>query len=286
MGTEHLSTGCYKDKFDSRDRELDHLLSFGSTDEVFDYDVEKDLGITLPTKNQASQRSCVGQAIAYYAQVLNVHDIRRSRKMMPSYTANEFEMSAKSIYSYIYIPSTGGAYIRDGILRYKKQGINLEKTVPTNNLTEEEVRDISWSNDWRAREARILRAKEARRVVAMTNIYTVARAIKQCKGIILGFEVQNNGTWRSLRPKPSVRPTDGHCMYAGRVRTLSSGKIEIGCKNSWGDDVGEDGWQWFGEEWFAGGHAFGGWAVIDKPNIFIRLLIDKDGKPRSYRLRQ
>jgi hypothetical protein len=58
----------------------------------------------------------------------------------------------------------------------------------------------------------------------------------------------------------------GHALFAGRFR-IKDGKKEIGILNSWGN-VGDRGWQWLSEEWFAneGRFIFNPWVVIDQVN--------------------
>jgi len=107
----------------------------------------------------------------------------------------------------------------------------------------------------------------------------IRKAIRDNYGVVMGFDGENNGTWHSTHPQTPSKRAWSHCIYGGKAK-LIDGKKYVGFLNSWGEDVGEDGWQWFGEEWFKDGWTSNIWTMTDKPNTFRTKLLDKDGKPR------
>jgi hypothetical protein len=280
-------TGAEADEFDDRDYEYDHIALGGGT--LFDwqkgYDIEKKIGMDIPTKDQQKSSSCVGQAVSYYVWVKNVLefiDVYGSLLDNIKKILREWLISSKAIYSQIFLPTNGGAYLRDGVRLIKDWGAVSEKAVPSSNdnVTEAFMRDRSWYSKELSKNAKTLQAKEYRMIRAKTNIDLVAQTIVENDGAIIGVSGENNGTWRSKFPQ--VGSTEwGHALYAGKAK-LINGKKYIGVKNSWGDDVGESGWQWLGEEWFTKGMVFNPWVIIDKRNSGWVWLVDRNGKPRKF----
>ena len=104
-----VGTGAFDDLEDSRDYSYDEVaMGAAEVDWEKGYDVEKDLKITVPIKDQDGSSSCVGQAWAYYTAVINAKEVGYYK-----------EMSAKGFYSQIFLPG-GGAYLREGA----KQAVN------------------------------------------------------------------------------------------------------------------------------------------------------------------
>ena len=74
-------------------------------------------------KNQGTSSSCVAQATAYYVQLLNFLE-----------TGTQVEMSARDIYSLIYLPS-GGAYVQDAFKKVCNTGCVVEAEAPSYIVT-------------------------------------------------------------------------------------------------------------------------------------------------------
>lgn len=278
-----LGHGANRDLADVRDYQYDHLvLGAPQFDWRVGYDIELALGFKLPVKHQNGSLSCVGQATATLAYVLNAFELQtlygygeRLQKAIP-------ELSAKSIYSQIALFG-GRAYIRDAMKLLVNYGVNREIEVPSyydgRPPTERFIAETSWKNDELKLLASNFKAKEYRTIRSSNSIDLVAEAITMNGGVILGVDGENNGTWTSKFPVPPLTTEWGHAMYAGKAR-LINGKRYIGVLNSWGEDIGENGWQWLGEEWFTSGHVFSPWTVVDTANTEWVKLIDKRGKPR------
>jgi len=79
-------------------------------------------------KFQGSSGSCVSQAVAYYAEVLNKIETKRS-----------ISMSARYLYSYVF-QEPMGSYIKDNMARVCNEGIAEESELPSIPTTEEGMR--------------------------------------------------------------------------------------------------------------------------------------------------
>ena len=117
-----LNHWALKDEKDDRDYIFEVGLWAGQvmTDEEWQqwYDVEEVLGIKIPTKDQMSSYSCVGQSGSYYDA------IQRAIK-----SGKYNEESAKAFYSQISVGYGQGAYIRDVVKLITTWGALLETSV-------------------------------------------------------------------------------------------------------------------------------------------------------------
>lgn len=274
-----FGNGCVVDTSDERDFELDHLLGAG---EPFDwekgYDVEGELGITIPVKDQNGSYSCVGQAIASLAYVLNCAEVKASG------IANKVpEMSAKSVYSQITLGYGKGSSIRDAMSLLCDYGINTEEDVPSYKDGKPPKEDFFmgklWMNSGLDDKAKMFKGKEFRTLRAKDNIDLMAQAIRDNYAVVLGVQGCNNGTWRDIFPQVGNKDW-GHAMLGGKA-VMIGGKKYIGVLNSWGLKTGGQGWQWLGEEWFKDDYVFNPWFYIDAPTQWYVKLLDRKGKPRT-----
>lgn len=274
----NLGHGALIDKYDSQAPQYDHLaLGASPFDWKKGYDVEDELGIKLPTKDQKQVPSCVGQAAATLAYVINAFELLKVYG--PDLKNHIKELSAKSIYSQIAIGYAMGAYISDAVDKLVSYGINLESDVPSVPQNNQHMFEVMWKNPLLHDKAKNYQGREGRMIRAKQDISLMAQAIRDNGGVLLGLSGQNNGTWKSKYPLPPQFVQWGHCMYAGKAK-LILGRPHIGVKQSWGDDVGEDGWQWLSEDWFTSGHIFNPWVLVDKDNIERVKLLDRNGRPR------
>ncbi len=269
-----FGTGCLPDERDVRDLKYEDIVGgeLKLTDEEWTqgFDVEKELNITIPFKNQGSTLSCNGNAWAYYTAVLNAVEEKQYK-----------EVSAKSIYSQIFLPQ-GGSYLRDGGKLLFDWGALPETYLTSydgNNLPSEKfVRELSWKNKKADDTAKVLQAKEYRMVTGIT-MESIAYAIKNNWGVIGGLNGENNGTWGSNEPKPPVNKIEwGHALYFGKLGVDKLGKF-IATPNSWGtrnrkDELHLDDWQKLREDYFTSTYMFNPWVAVDKPNIVSSDLSD------------
>lgn len=257
---EEFGTGCIPDSYDPRD--LKHEEVVGATpppDYKAGFDVEKKLNIKIPFKNQFSSLSCVGQGWAYY--FATVHAAK---------TGVYDEVSAKAIYSQIFLPQ-GGAMIRDGGMLLVKFGAVLEKIISSyksNDPADEAfMEDKSWITPEVIAMAKTLQAMTI--VSINPDMDSVASAIRDYYGVVLAVNGENNGTWSSNEPQPPVNTIWRHCMYFGKFG-LDKLNNFISSPNSWGtrnakDELHPDDWQKLRINWFSTNNVSNVWALIDKP---------------------
>lgn len=249
---------------DARDHEYSSEL-IGAAIKPFDwqegFDIEQKLGRALPSKDQGVSLSCGGQMISYYVEVLEALE-----------TGTFEPRSAKHPYSQIYVPPSGGAFMRDVFTLPIKQGIAEERLCPSyeNGQAPSEAfmrrnQDITPQ----ARENAAIFKSTGYANVNPMDIDAVAQAIRDNNGVGILFRATNNGTWLSPNPVPPETPaaaTWGHFTYEGKA-LLVNGVKRIFLKQSWGDKAGIKGWQSFGEEWFANGHVLECRTLYRKPGF-------------------
>ena len=223
-----------------------------------------DQNFKLGIKDQDGSGSCGGQAWSYQAAVL-----RAIYKKIYS------ERSAKFLYSQTFVPG-GGSAGRTNADLFVKAGIAAEALCP------------SYDNGQPPSEAFMERAadiSEAARADAKTDealsyamvngsIDDHAQALAANHGNILLIRGSNNGTWGSFEPQP---PKAGESIWAhwimGAKALLVNGVKKIIFPNSWGKNVGHDGWQSIGEEYFnaqipnVGPAILYGWTHLFNPNV-------------------
>lgn len=204
------------------------------------YDVEKKLGIKIITKDQNGSSSCGGQAWGYYGEVLE-------RVATGTYEPR----SAKWIYAHTRSADGAGSNGRVNSSFCVKEGWVSERLVPSYNKGKPPRESFFSVKPIRTPEIKAeAESNKGLSFLGVTpNIEIVAQAVRDNYGCVLVVNGEDNGTWKNVYPLPPTVKEWGHFLYAGKV-TLMGGKKYIGVKNSWGDDTGEDGWQWLGEEWF------------------------------------
>lgn len=247
-----FNPGGIKDRVDNRDFQFSEV-GFGTP--PFDwnkgYDVEKELTIVLPVKDQGNSFSCGGQAWATYAGALEAF-----------FSKTLEERSAKFFYAQTY-QQGGGSNGRDNANVFINSGAARE-TVLT-----------SYENGNPPSEAFITRGQDitdtSRNDATSdrgfsyaqtgTSMDTIAQALRDNHGVVLGIDGQNNGTWVSAFPKAPTHTEWRHWVYAGKAKIIDDKKY-VGVLNSWGKTIGEQGWQWIAEDFFNKGHVWSGWTHV------------------------
>jgi hypothetical protein len=258
-------TGCVPDQIDVRDYGYEEVAAAGEpVDWEKGFDIERELDIVIPFKDQDGSSSCVGQGWSYYGSGLDAVETGYYR-----------DQSAKAIYSQISLGLHGGAYIRDGAKLLVNWGSLPERLVSSyengNPPREEFMIERTWKTPEMDRIAQILQAKEYRTFSAASNMDLFAMAIRDNWGVVGGLRGDGAGNWGSFEPKPPVRSTWAHCMWWAKFGIDKLGKFIAG-PNSWGtrgtpDALHPDGWQKFREEWFDSRFMFNPWTLVDKPNV-------------------
>ena len=267
MIEENLKKGCVIDTRDPRDIEYRQVMGAPKPfDWVAGFDVEKHLGITIKIKDQSQSESCVGQGNSYLAATVNA-----------GITGVYDEISAKAIYSQIFIPNGGGAQIRDGVALTTTFGELLEKIVSSHksdgSVDEAFMEDTSWITAAIVIMAKNLITKSYASVMTYT-MEAWAQAIRDNNGVVAGVTGNNNNSWLTNEPQPPLMTTPqnqlwGHCLFFGKAGTDSLGKY-ISTPNSWGtrtkDSLHPDGWQKLRQNWFDNNarFLFNPWTLVDK----------------------
>ena len=205
------------------------------------FDVRDTIG-PIQIKNQGQNSSCGGQAGAYF---LEIQERLRNLK--------EGAISAKSIYS-PWGNLGGGMTVTQLNTQIGATGANLEATVPSydingNPLSELMMEDYSWHNDRLDTDA-LTRAGYTPYDIA-EDIETVAQTIQNYGAVIMEVRGNNNQSWFSQFPTINkVGDYWYHYMILIGAITGTNGKKYLMALNSWGNQVGNQGQQLFGEEWF------------------------------------
>ena len=240
---------------DKRDHRLEEIFGASPVDWNKGYDIEKEMGMALPVKNQGSSQSCVSQAWSYYAEVLDYLETKRFLRE-----------SARFIYSQIYLPN-GGAYLRAGGQILTNKG-EVPEALVKDYQNENQMRNKSDITNYDLEVAQVLLKASYASFSAQSIDYT-ASVIKSHHGAVSGVldDFQYNN-WHKEIITPGTSRT-GHALYFGKFKLLN-GKKYLGFKNSWGPNFGNNGWQWLGEEWFQGRRFFDPQTIIDLPNEIER----------------
>ncbi len=237
---EH-GTGAVLDRPDNRDYQWSEV-GYGSAPFDWDagYDIEKTLEVSIKAKDQDGSGSCGGQACSYYMASIEA-----------LFTGTYEERSARYIYSQTFVPPAGSRG-RDNAQLLKDQGCALETHLTSYDKGKPPTEPFMQKNSDITAEIREL-AKRGRILSYANvdvNIDTIAQAVRDNGGVVIGIVGQDNGTWRTKFPKkPTMdNPRWYHWVYVGKA-ILIKGKKYLGFINSWGKDCGENGWQYVDEDY-------------------------------------
>lgn len=218
------------------------------------FNIEDKVG-KIKVKNQFSAGSCGGEAGSYLVGIL---DSLRDKQPYQ-------EKSAR----YLYAPCAvagGGSSEPSLINRIMTDGVANESMVTSykaDGTTDESfmtnMSDIDLLDNLNAYED-----KGARPLyLDSMNFDQLACIIRDNGAIVIGIRGYNNGTWLSAFPQaPNIDLLSqcwGHWVMVGRAKMIN-GKKYLGFCNSWGETVGENGWQWINEEWLP--FLFCKWSIV------------------------
>lgn len=253
---KNFNPGGIKDRVDSRDYQYSEI---GFASSPFDwnkgYDVEVELGMTLPVKDQNGSYSCGGQAWSTYAGVLEAQA-----------TNSLEERSAKFFYAQTY-QRGGGSSGRDNANVFVNQGACRESVLTSyqNGLPPDESfmtrgQDITSIDRTDALSDKSYSYAQ----VNFSHADSIAQAVRDNHGAIIGIDGENNGTWLSEFPAIPTQSEWQHWIYVGKVKLINGTKY-FGLLNSWGLRAGDRGWQWITEAYFTSGHVWACWTHVYNP---------------------
>ena len=242
------------------------------------FDVEENLGIKVRIDDQGSSQSCVAQAWSKYGEVVDYVETRQ----IP-------DLSARDIYSRIFVPPDGVAYGYKGGSVLKDRGVAEEKFILSyisGNPPDEAFMRIRNDDPDVAKNAAIRKIK-GYAFVSGSNVDELAHAIQNNHGALFGVTGSNNG-WQTGHPRPPLQgePVWGHFLYASGFKIINGRKYVYG-PNSWGKAWGQGGYYFLEESYFAQGWTFNGMTLADLPNnvqdqIKMKDLIKIGESPEQY----
>lgn len=230
MNEQDFGKGAFLSPIDKRD------FSYKGFSAIpYDWSKSFDVGINLTIKNQGQSSSCGGQAGSYYDTVLK------------ALNGNTDERSAKFIYSQIFVPG-GGTYGRSICDLLVNKGCAKEALTPSYeaNLPPSEAFMENKADITPQAYADASTAEALAYTSVPVNIDSIAQAVRDNNGAVILLRGENNGTWLSAYPKPATTGEWNHFLYIGKCK-MENGIKYLGVLNSWGDTVGEKGWQWLSE---------------------------------------
>ena len=252
--TEHgLYTGGVPSSRDGRDFQYEGIASASVP---FDwnkgFDIETVVG-KLPVKDQGQSLSCGGQAVSQYGGVIEAQS-----------TGTLEERSAKFEYAPVACPG-GGSQGRDLMDRGVNVGFGTEALTSSyingNPPTEAFMTNVADITPQAIQTASGAKSKSYVKIVDTTNIDTIAQAIRDNYGILMGVNGEDNGSWLSNNPQKPSKIVWRHWVFACKAR-IYNGTKQIGFINSWGKTVGDNGVQWINEDYFTSGNVFEAWTMM------------------------
>ena len=217
----------------------------------------------LPIDNQGENSSCSGQGGNKFLTT------ERTSRGIP-----QERISAKSIYDPIAYPG-GGTTVVALQNQIKLKGANLESAVPSYDALGNPLPEYLMVNKSSQTPALIADA-ETRAGYTLydcgEDIESVAEAIRDYKAVIWEIQGQDNGTWTSSTPTPpstrNPNPLWNHFMCAYDYGMLNGKKV-IAAYQSMGENWGDKGVQYFGEDYFDSGYMIDCFTFVWNGNIYV-----------------
>lgn len=244
MDIENLGKGALPDLYDVADFTAE--LTFGAVEPIVWKTTP--LGREEPVDySQATSLSCVG------CGGRNLH-----------WSINKIQdWSRRDLYSQIYIPGEGGAYLRDVVKLICDVGNQNQAECPDpKNPTEAQMRVKSSLPASAAADG-----KEFGYFVVKNNtIDGVAQAIRDYGGCIFGVVGSNPGWKDKTNPRPPLAGESQwqHCIE-GFDFFIRNGKKTIIAKSSWCS--GAHHVHYINEDYFTAGKTFNAWCLIPKEEV-------------------
>lgn len=223
------------------------------------YDVRDD-GIIITIEDQGSRQSCVGQATAKLAEILEQYE-----------THVPVSLSAVDVYSHIRAPD-GGAILYKGPTLLLNRGVATEKLVPSYSVTNgvktpvsEEIASVPNDTPPVVQNASIYKIQSYASVD--DNVDEFAHAIKTRHFVIFGvigsWEGWTNGTFP--RPPQDKEEVWYHALLAIGYKIINNKKYVV-VVNSWSEAFGDHGFLYLSEDYFGKAWIFNAMTAVDAPD--------------------
>jgi len=210
----------------------------------------------LVTKNQGQAGSCGGEAVSYKGEA-----------------ESGIPKSARFPYSQVFQPG-GGSNEPDLIKIIVTEGLCDEAVLPSypspGVLPTEAFMDstqginaqvLANANPWQGTP-----------VYVTLDFDSIAEAVRDNGGVIIGIYGANNGTWLGVNPQPPTQMNGdwGHWLCVVGC-SMYNGQKSLQIKNSWGDDVGIHGVQSLCENYLP--YIFTAWTFDKSKYVFNNNLL-------------
>ena len=201
-------------------------------------------------KNQFQSDSCGGQALSRALQII----------------LGSQDLSAKSFYSQCY--STGGGVATSDVqYQLLKVGITTEANVPSiinGMITEAQMEDVTWRTPTLIQDC--LTRAGFQLLTVDIDPDSIASAIQTYGCVVMIIQGQNNNTWLSPNPQPpsetNPNPIWAHFMCSTSNIQPQQGTTNVDFYQSWGNGVGNNGIQTFGQKYINSGYIKDVFAVV------------------------
>ncbi len=210
---------------------------------------------SAPIKNQYQASSCGGQMMSQFIQIYRTVILGLPFE----------EISADSFYSQGFAQGGGMSLsnIKDGALLHK---VARNSDVPTPvNCTETQAESLDWMKNVLPNLLILLGLKMVFLPIIMDDL---AWAVDTYGAFCWMIRGQDNGTWLSPTPKP---PTNSNTWahFECSLPSIPAGLNKLPVPNSWGDQIGDKGVQYFDEEYINSGYIYSAFT-------FTKYTFDKD----------
>lgn len=228
-----IYTGAIQDPIDIRDFKREELAK--STIPNW---IEKKTYRSYPVRNQAQSLSCVAQGVSTILGSIIQRDYGKY-----------LEVSARPIYIARSNKPSGGMIFREAMQIGAGLGSTFEFSVPSQNMTEEQMNDSSDIKEIDSIIASIINGYNYFSVPFSFD--AISAIIEEGNALIVGF-MFDYSEWDVEFPTINQSSTKSlhHCVTIVDY-TLINGKKYLVVQDSWGKDRGKNGLRFISEDWIS-----------------------------------